>query len=162
MASKRQVFAATMLAAIAITAIAYAQVIMGTVTITTGEVVEEIPSKSFNFPARSAGSESLGNIVLNFSKGGFTAGDTVRIRVELAVDNADVYEGFRALVVKIVDGSAVKAILTLSTPYDEFTILVSDPATTEKSLAVSLTYATGAKEIASATFRLRVTIVGLG
>jgi hypothetical protein len=159
--SKREVLAATMLAIVAVVAIAYAQAIMGTVTITTGEVVQSIPGGTFTFPARSAGSVNLGNIVLDFSKGNISAGSTVRIRVELAVDNASIYEGFRSLVVQVTDGSTVKAILTLSTPYDEFTITVPSPNTQEVTLPVSLIYATGAKPISSATFRLRVTIVGV-
>jgi hypothetical protein len=159
--SKREVLVATMLAIVAITAIAYAQAVMGTVTITTDEVVQSIPGGTFIFPARSAGSVSLGNIVLNFSKGNLVAGSSVRIRVELAVDDANIYEGFRSLVVKVTDGSTVKAILTLSTPYDEFTITVPNPNTQQVTLPVELIYATGEKPISHATFRLLVTIVGV-
>jgi len=161
MVSKKQMLTAVALIAIAMTTIAYAQVIMGTVTLTTDEVVQSIPSGSFNFPARSAGEKSLDDIVLNFSKGGFIGNETVWIRVELAVDEYEIYEGFHSLVVKVHNDSAVKAILTLHTPYDEFEVTVpSDPKTTVE-LHVELIYATGAKPITDATFRLRVAIVGL-
>ncbi|MEM1659494.1 MAG: hypothetical protein QW794_03815 [Thermosphaera sp.] len=158
MVRKSQVLAAAILAIIALSAIAYAHAIMGTVTLTTVEVVESIPSVTYTFPARSAGNKGLGDIVLNFSKGGFSAGDTVRVRVELAVDDPQIYEGFHSIVIRVRDGTTVKAILTLHTPYDEFTVSV--PASLTKSLPVDLIYATGAKPVIGATFRLRVTIVG--
>jgi hypothetical protein len=159
--SKRQVLAATMLAIVAIAAIAYAQVTMGTVTLTTAEVVD-VTGIEDTFPARSAGVRTYSNIItLDLtSQAGFQGGEDVVVRVELVPLDAEVYAGFRSLVIQVFNqttGAAV-ATLTLQTPYSDFTISNISPST--YSYDVKVIYATGETTV-TATLGLKVTIVGV-
>jgi hypothetical protein len=127
MASKKQVFAATMLAAIAITAIAYAHLLAGAITVTPEKVVYTY-NKSVTFPQAEAGAfpRRVEDILeLRFSAGGFAGGDKVLVKVELVIDDPRAY-GLRSLVVKLVNNGTndVVAELTPGTPYDEFVVTV--------------------------------------
>jgi hypothetical protein len=158
MQSRSRIIAAAVMALIAITTIAYAQVIMGSLTINTEEIVTTVPSETLYIPARGAVSKDIGNIVLTFPSN--YGGLKYRVRVELAVDDLDVYTGLRALVVRVGDEASPYAILTLNTPYDEFTLTIPSGGSTE-TLPVHVVVAAGAKEVSSAVIRLRVTIVGV-
>ena len=161
MVSKKQMFAAVALIAIAMTTIAYAQIIMGTITINTEEVVTSVPSYSLTIAARGAVEKNIGDIGLTFPANLRAGAPTYRVRVELAVDEYEIYEGLRALVVKVRQDSTVKAILTLNSPYDEFTLYVPDgDGPCSFSLPVDVIAAAGAKEV-SGTIRLRITILGV-
>jgi hypothetical protein len=161
MVSKKQMFAAVALIAIAMTTIAYAQIIMGTIAINTEGVVSSVPDFTLYIPKGGAVEKDIGNIELTFSENLRVGAPTYRVRVELAVDNYEIYEGLRALVVKVMQGSTVKAILTLNSPYDEFTLYVpAGVGAYPFSLPVDVIAAAGAKEV-SGTIRLRVTILGV-
>jgi hypothetical protein len=156
---KKQVFAAAMLAIIAMVAIAYAQNIMGTVTLTTVEPVT-VSNITDTFPARSAGVRTYPNIIALelSSSNGFRSGDDVVVRVELVPYDAKVYAGFRSLVIQILYAANVRATLTLQTPYSDFTL--ENIATQLYSFDVVVIFATG-KEPVTATLGLKVTIVGI-
>jgi len=159
--NKKKVFAAVALMAIALTTIAYAQLLLGIVTVTTEEAVD-VTSWSDTFPARSTGNTTYSDaMTLNFSKGGFTAGDSVRVRVELVVDDARIYEGFLSLVIRVLDAGTAKATLTLTTPHDEFAETVPTPVAA-KSYSVELVFATGETELTNVSFKLSATIMGFG
>jgi hypothetical protein len=158
--SKKQVLAATMLAIVAIAAIAYAQVIMGTVTLTTAELVNVTDIKD-TFPARSAGVRTYSDIItLNLTReAGFRDGDDVVVRVELVPLGAEVYAGFRSLVIQVFNPTEdAVATLTLQTPYSDFTI--KDITLTTYNYSVRVIYATGEKTV-TATLGLKATIVGV-
>jgi hypothetical protein len=159
--SKKQVLAATMLAIVAIVAIAYAQAIMGTVTLTTAELVE-VSNIQDTFPARSAGERTYSStIALNLtSKAGFRSSDKVVVRVELVPLSAEVYAGFRSLVIQVIPTGDTEpvATLTLQTPYSDFTIQNTSPGT--YTYDVKVIYATGEKTVI-AKLGLKATIVGV-
>lgn len=160
--SKKKVFAAVVLMAIALTTIAYAQLLLGVVTVTTEEAVT-IASWSDTFPARSTGNKTYDDkMTLNFSKGGFAANDVVRVKVELVIDDPRIHEGFTSLVVQVLNSSdSAKATLTLSTPYDEFEETVPSPVAAI-SYKVKIVFATGEKELTDVSFKLSATIIGFG
>jgi hypothetical protein len=159
--SKKQVFAIVALMAIAATTVAYAQLLLGSVTVTTEEAVA-VTSWSDTFPARSTGNTTQNNVItLDFSKGGFTAGDNVRVRVELVVTDPKIYEGFKSLVIQVSNATAVKGTLTLNTPFDEFEETVPNPVGT-KSYNVEIIFATGELELTNVSFKLSATIIGFG
>lgn len=160
--SKKRVFATVVLIIIAVTTIAYAQLLLGVVTVTTEEAVT-IASQADTFPARSTGNRTYDNMItLNFSKGGFIANDSVQVRIELVVDDPRIYEGFTSLVIEILNSTdAIKSTLTLSTPYDEFVETVPNPAAAT-SYKVKIIFATGETELTDVTFKLSATIIGFG
>jgi hypothetical protein len=133
MASKKQVFAATMLAAIAITAIAYAHLLAGAITITPEEVVKTYP-REIHIPKGGGVFTRTADKVfgINFAAGGFADHDKLLVKVELIADSPTY--ALRSLLVKIkVDndylynynqGDTV-AELTLNNPYDEFVVELS-------------------------------------
>jgi hypothetical protein len=159
--SKRQVLAATVLTIIAVAAIAYAQTIMGTVTLTTAELVN-VADISDTFPARSAGERTYSSkITLDLTNNaGFQGGEDVVVRVELVPLGAEVYAGFRSLVIQVIPagGADPVATLTLQTPYSDFTIPDITPST--RSYDVKVIYATGEKTV-TAKLGLKATIVGV-
>jgi hypothetical protein len=160
--NKKRVFATVALMVIAVTTIAYAQLLLGAVTVTTEEAVT-IASWADTFPARSTGNKTYSDkMTLNFSKGGFVANDSVRVRVELVVDDPRIHEGFTSLVIEILDAAdAIKSTLTLNTPYDEFEETVPDPVAA-KSYKVKIIFATGETELTDVPFKLSATIIGFG
>jgi hypothetical protein len=133
MASKKQVFAATMLAAIAITAIAYAHLLAGAITITPQQVVTTY-DKSVTFPKGGGVFTRTADkvILLDFRQGGFAKDDLVLVKIELLADQKAY--ALRSLLVEIVvdssqdvnlgSGSKV-AELTLNNPYDEFVVQIT-------------------------------------
>ena len=158
MISKRQVFAAVALIAIAMTTIAYAQLLTGTITVTTEEVVS-VKTTTVTFPARGVFNRTVSEVIkLDFTKGGFQAGDEVLVKVELVIDDPTIHE-LRSLVVKIKDAStgAVVAVLTLGTPYDEFEVTVPDSRVMKYD--ADIIAATGGKAV-SMKFRLSASIIG--
>ena len=161
MQGRSRKLAAAIMAIVAIATIAYAQATIPTLTINTADIVTNIPGGDLYIPARGAREVDIGNIELTFPDSNYL-GLTYRVRVELAVDEAEIYTGLRSLVVRVKDSSDnVKAILTLNTPYDEFTVTPSGNPPVVKSYSVHVTAAAGEKPISGATIRLRVTIVGV-
>ncbi|MFA5869283.1 MAG: hypothetical protein WC941_06230, partial [Candidatus Bathyarchaeia archaeon] len=119
--NKKQVFAAVALMAIAMTTIAYANLVLSAVTVTTEEAVTVTPFTD-KFPARGSGTKTYANkIKLDFTKGGFAVGDSVLVRVELVVDDPNIYKGFKSLVLQVLEGATIETTLTLNTPYGVFT-----------------------------------------
>ncbi|MCL6578985.1 MAG: hypothetical protein K6T73_06305 [Candidatus Bathyarchaeota archaeon] len=157
MVSKKQIFAAVALIAIAMTTIAYAQLLTGTITVTTEEVVS---AKTWTkvFPARGAFKRTeSGVITLDFTKGGFATGDKVLVKVELVIDDPKIHE-LKSLVVKIKNATHTLAVLTLGTPYAEFEVTV--PAgSTSVSYDAEIVAVTGEKAV-STTFKLSASIIG--
>ena len=152
--------AAAVMAVIAITAIAYAQNIMGSITVAIVEMVNVNDIGPYNFPARSAGVRTYEDVItLSLTtSNGFQDKDDVVVRVELVPLDAEVYAGFRALTIQIIYGSDPVATLTMNTPYDEFTITNLSPNT--YTYGVRIIFATGSKEV-TADIGLKVTIVGV-
>lgn len=161
MRSKSRVLAAAVMAVIAITAIAYAQNIMGSITVETKEAVT-VNDISGTFPARSAGVREYDDVItLSLTtSNGFQDNDDVVVRVELVPLDAEVYAGFRALTIQIIYGSDPVATLTMNTPYDEFTVEDIDTDPGEYTYDVKIIFATGSKEV-TANIGLKVTIVGV-
>lgn len=160
--SKKRVFATVALIIIAVTTLAYAQLLLGVVTVTTEEAVT-IASQVDTFPARSTGNRTYDNMItLNFSKGGFVANDTVRVRIELVVDDPRIHEGFTSLVIEILNATdAIKSTLTLTSPYGEFEETVPNPVAAT-SYKVKIIFATGETELTNIPFKLSATILGFG
>jgi len=161
MISKRKVFAAVLLATIAMATIAYAQLLTGTVSVTTIEAVSVASSWDLGkIPARSAGSETK-SCAINFtltSNNGFTSGDKVLVAVELVVDDPNMYKGFKAFVVQITGPnytSTVQALLTLNHPYAEFEITTADKLYMYDAKVI---YSAGSKEVSSVTIHLGATV----
>jgi hypothetical protein len=156
MQSRSRIIAAAVMALIAITTMAYAQLYTGTVTVATQEVVA-VKSWTETFPARGAFTRTESDVItLDFTKGGFQAGDKVLVKVELVIDDPKIYE-LKSLVVKIKDsGGSVAAVLTLGTPYDEFEVIV--PGSLTKSYSAEIVAATG--EATGITFELSASIIG--
>ena len=159
MQGRSRKLAAAIMAMIAITTIAYAQAIMGTITLSTAEAVS-VSAITDTFPARSAGVREYTNTIgLDLSNGkGFKSGDDVVVRVELVPLDAEVYAGFRALIIQIVNAGGPVATLTMNTPYAEFKEKNISPGTYNYN--VKIIFATG-YETVTATIGLRVTIVGI-
>jgi hypothetical protein len=158
--NKKRVFATVALMIIAVTTIAYAQLLLGVVTVTTEEAVTIAPQVD-TFPARSTGNKTYDNMItLNFLKGGFAANDSVRVRVELVVDDPRIHEGFTSLVIEILNATdSIKSTLTLNTPYGEFAETVPNPVAA-KSYNVKIIFATGETELTDVPFKLSATIIG--
>jgi hypothetical protein len=156
MQSKSRIIAAAVIALIAITTMAYAQLYTGTVTVATEEVVA-VKSWTETFPARGAFTRTEPDVItLDFTKGGFQAGDKVLVKVELVIDDPKIYE-LKSLVVKIKYGGSAVAVLTLGTPYDEFEVTVPDPVAAV-SYSAEIVAATG--EATDITFKLSASIIG--
>jgi len=154
------VLVAAVMAVIAITAIAYAQNIMGSITVAIVEMVNVNDIGPYNFPARSAGVRTYENVIaLYLTEGnGFKRNDDVVVRVELVPLDAEVYAGFRALTIQIIYGTNPVATLTMNTPCAEFTIENITPGTYQYH--VKIIFATGEKTM-TVHIRLKVTIVGI-
>jgi hypothetical protein len=136
--SKREVLLATVLAAIAITAIAYAHLLTGAITITRESAIDvKTPTIKIPWLPGSGGvfnRTAYDVIEIDFSKGGFQQGDKVLVRVEL-LPSAKAY-ALKALLIKFKNatssGQGVTfaspstsdnvAVLTLNNPYDEFVV----------------------------------------
>jgi len=164
MVGKKHVFVAVVLVAMAMIAIAQAQILLGTVTVTTAEAVKS-PTITAKFPARSAGKRiyktSENNITLTLTTAnGFADGDDVRVAVELVVNDPAIFEGFKSLVIEVVNstGTAV-ATLTKNTPYAEFVQSNITPGGTY-TYAIRIIFATGPKTLTNVAFRLSATIIG--
>jgi hypothetical protein len=159
MQGRSRKLAAAIMAMVAITTIAYANAIMGTITLSTAEAVW-VSDITDIFPARSAGvREYAAKITLDLSGGkGFKDHDDVVVRVELVPLDAEVYAGFRALIIQIVRGGTVKATLTMNTPYAEFK--ETDITLGTYNYDVRIIFATG-YETVTATIGLNVMIVGI-
>jgi len=160
MRSKSRVLAAAVMAVIAITAIAYAQTIMGSITVATKEAVTVNDIGEIKFPARSAGVRTYEDVItLSLTtSNGFQDKDDVVVRVELVPLDAEVYAGFRALTIQIIYGTNPVATLTMNTPCAEFTIENITPGTYQYH--VKIIFATGEKTM-TVHIRLKVTIVGI-
>ena len=157
MISKKKMFAAVALIAIAVTTIAYAQLYTGTITVTTEEVVF-VNTTTVYFPARGAFNRTVSDVItLDFSKGGFQPNEKVLVKVELVIDDPTIHE-LKSLAVKIKDASGDEvAVLTLGTPYDEFVVTVSDSLVAKYN--ADIIAATGGKTV-SMTFKLSASIIG--
>jgi hypothetical protein len=152
--SKRQVLAATMLAIIAITAIAYAQLMTGTITVTTKERVTVTDINIGTVPARAAGNKTVeGAITVDLS--GLNGASKALIGVELVADDLKIYEGFKAFVVQIKNATnSVVAVLTLSNPYAEFEVGCG----TSHTFNVTVIYAAGSMPVTDVRVHLGATI----
>jgi hypothetical protein len=149
--SKREVLAATMLAIIAITAIAYAQLAMGTITVKTEERVSVSGINIGTVPARAAGSKTENNAITVDLR---DLSGTALIGVELVANDIDIYKGFRAFVVQIKNTNMTSpVVLTLSNPYAEFEILCG----ALQNFDVTVIYVAGEKTV-DVEVRLGVTI----
>ena len=153
MAGKGQIAAAAMLAAIAITAIAYAQLYTNTITVTTVDKVTVSSIELGTIPARAAGQVSSQKAI-TVDLFGLTGYTKALIGVELVADSLEIYEGFRAFVVQIKNTSGVKAVLTLNNPYAEFEANYG----TKHELDVTVIYAAGEKAVGPVTVHLGATI----
>jgi hypothetical protein len=161
MMNKKQVFAAVALMALAMTTIAYANLVLSAVTVTTEEAVT-VSSITGTFPARSAGARTYADkVTLDFTKGGFAADDSVLVRVELVVDDPDIYKGFKSLVLQVKEGDVVETTLTLNTPYGVFTETVGDPVAA-KNYDVKIIFATDKEALTDVAFKLSASIIGFG
>jgi len=155
MANMKQVFAAAMLAAIAITAIAYAQLLTGTITVDTEERLAVQSTMNLDkIPARAVHSQTFQkaiNVTLTD-----ISGSNALIGVELVADDLDIYKGFRAFVVQIKPsgGGDVLAVLTLSNPYAEFELNCGS----DYNLDVVVIYAAGTQPVSNVNVRLGATI----
>jgi hypothetical protein len=159
MQSRSRIIAAAVMALIAITTIAYAEISVGGIGINPGEINISYPSINIYVPKGGVKSDS-GTITIRFPSN--FARMNVRFRAEIIVDEA-LYRDLLALNVLIKDGdtSEVKARLTLSQPWDEFNIQV--PASSspyEKSLTV-VVIAVAGPNAASGTVDLRIVPVGI-
>lgn len=161
MIGRKRLFAALALIAIAMSTIGYATLLTGQITVTTEEVVT-VDDVSATFPARSAGSITFVDMItLDFTIGGFAGDDVVLMRVELVIDDPEIYEGFKSLVIQIRDGSTVEAVLTKNTLYDEFEVTVATTPASE-SYDVKVIFATGKKTLSNVPFKLSATVIGFG
>jgi hypothetical protein len=131
MISKKQMFAAVALIAIAMTTIAYAMQFTAAVTITTEKVlyVKDTPT-NIKVPAGGAQKETIeAFIALNLAAGNLKKDDTLRIGVELLPLDMGIYE-FSTFVVHIKEhvGGKVVATITKNMLADEFEVTVPDSA----------------------------------
>jgi hypothetical protein len=153
--SKRQVLAATMLAIIAITAIAYAQLVTGTITVTTKDRVTVSNIDIGTVPARAAGNKTAEEAI-TVDLSGLTG--KALIGVELVADDLKIYEGFKAFVVQIKNATdpskPVVTVLTLSNPYAEFEVWCG----ASHKFDVTVIYAAGSMPVTSVTVHLGATI----
>jgi len=158
MNNKKQALIAFVLIAIATATIAYAQLLTGTFTVTTEEVVSITPITD-TFPARSSGNETYADVIaINFTKGGFVAGDSVTVAVELVVTDPTIYSGFLSLVIEVVDsGGNVAATLTENEPYADFALTVSNPPATQY-YSVKIIYQTGDTVLTNVTMKLSASV----
>jgi len=161
--SKREALLATVLAAIAITAIAYAHLLTGAITITPQNIVTVNPV-TIKIPklVGSGGmfNRTTGNVIVlsNFANAGFSAGDKILVRVELLPD-AQAY-ALKALYIKLInatDGSSGEKVaeLTLNNPYDEF--VVSVPSSGTKNYKAQIAVAAG-PEVGGQNLQIRLSV----
>ena len=157
MNNKKQTLIAFALIAMAATTIAYAQLLTGTFTVTTEEAVSISPITD-TFAARSSGNETYSNVIaINFTKGGFVAGDKVTVAVELVVTDPTIYSGFLSLVIEVVDsGGNVKATLTKNEPYADFALTLS--SLTTQYYSVKIIYQTGDTVLTNVTMKLSASV----
>jgi glyoxylate carboligase len=162
---KKQVFAAAILAIIAITAIAYAQLLTGTITVSIESTEKRLQVQSSmpigTVPARAAGSKTFEkaiNVTLQ-------DGEKALIGFELVADDLNIYKGFRAFVVRIENQNDTTTlfdgvvVLTLNNPYAEIETFSITASTEGKYwLKVTVTYAAGEVTVDNVNVRLRVTI----
>jgi hypothetical protein len=155
MQSKSRIIAAAVMALIAITTIAYAEISVGSIGINPGDINISYPSINIYVPKGGVKSGS-GTITIGFPSN--FAGMNVRFRAEIIVGEA-LYRDLLALNVLIKDGGTV-ARLTLSQPWDEFDIQVQASSPYEKSLTV-VVIAVAGPNAASGTVDLRIVPVGI-
>jgi len=162
MASKKQVLAAAMLAAIAITAIAYATITTNSFGISAESVTVKLNTFTLKIPAPGGAytTDRTGDDALKITFPSALASQTVRLRAELVVDG-ELYQKLRALTVKVGPVNSPKAILTLNNPWDEFTDSVPSASPYTLSYDVRVIAAAGADGV-DGTVMLRVVPVGGG
>jgi len=135
---------------------ASAILLMGTASLTIKEPVSVSPI-SDTYPARSTGAKTYSNIIaIDFTKGGFTSGQSVRVKVELIINDPKIGE-FRSLTIEIYKEATLVATLTKDSPVTYFDETVLSPPGTV-NYDVRIIYQTGAKSV-SVTFKLGVQIV---
>jgi hypothetical protein len=163
--SKREAFLATVLAAIAITAIAYAHLLTGaiTITITPQDIVTVYPVTIYIPKLVGSGgmfNRTTGDVIVlgNFNAAGFSTGDKILVRVELLPD-AQAY-ALKALYIKLINatnGSSGEKVaeLTLNNPYDEF--VVSVPSSETKNYKAQIAVAAG-PEVGGQNLQIRLSV----
>jgi hypothetical protein len=153
MQSRSRIIAAAVMALIAITTIAYATISAGSIGINPEDINISYPSPSINIYVPKGGVSSYsGTITIKAS-----SSITVRFRAEIIVDDA-LYRDLRSLIVRIKDGTGVKARLTLSQPWDEFDLTLS--TNVPVNLDVYVVVAAGSSD-ASGSVELRIVPVGI-
>jgi len=163
MESGKRVLTAMALIAVALSVTAYATAIGGASAVSTDEIsVNYSLSSVSKFPTKSAVQENIGTIKLsNLLNAGLAENDNIRVRFELILDNPDIYNGLKSLVVEIGKASGgsttgVVALLTPNTVYDE---VVEKLGTGADNITynVKVIAVGGDKKLTDVSFRVRAT-----
>ena len=136
---------------------ASAMLLMNTVAVNVQEPVT-VGAITDNYPARTAASRTYSSVItIDFTKGGFVAGDVAHVKVELVVVDPRIGD-FQSFTVEVYKGSTLVATVTKSTPVDTFTETVPNPPAAV-SYDVKITFQTGKTAINAFTTKLNVQVI---
>jgi hypothetical protein len=139
---------------------ASAYLLMGTATISVQEPVT-VNAITDSYPARTTASRTYSNVIsVDFTKGGFVAGDNAHIKVELVVVDPRI-ASFSTFTVQIYKDSTLLATITKDTPVDMFVRTVPNPPAAE-NYNVVITFATGRSAISNFTTNISAQVAYVG
>jgi hypothetical protein len=136
---------------------ASAMLLTNTITLNVQEPVTVNPITD-TFPARTTDSRTYSNVItINFTKGGFVAGEKANVKVELVITDARIGD-FQSFTVEVLDASGnTVATLTKTTPVDSFQVTVPNPPSA-LSYSVRITFTTGKNAINNFVVKLSAQI----